>query len=135
MTRTRNGLPGVYNSSPESLQNGDGAALALDSAGRLIVSPSDSVTSIADGRKVVTTAGTSVTLVSSTQASNYVIVTAETDNTGIISVGGSTVIASLSTRRGTPLSPGDSVLIKTTDLINIYIDSTVNGDGVTFTSF
>lgn len=37
MTRTIHGLPGIYNSSALSLSNGDGAALAIDSAGRLII--------------------------------------------------------------------------------------------------
>lgn len=34
---TRNGLPGVYNVTPLSLNDGDGAALAVDGTGRTIV--------------------------------------------------------------------------------------------------
>ena len=37
MGRTQSGLPGVYNSSPITLANGDGAAVALDSNGNTIV--------------------------------------------------------------------------------------------------
>lgn len=36
MARTRHGLPGIYNSTPITLGNEEGAALALDSAGRVI---------------------------------------------------------------------------------------------------
>lgn len=87
---------------------------------------------IGDGRKVVTTAGTAVALATATAAKS-VTITAETDNTGIISVGGSGVIASLATRRGTPLNAGDSMSLDISDLAVVYIDSTVNGDGVTYT--
>ncbi len=34
---TRNGLPGVYNATPLSLNDGDGAAVAVDGTGRTIV--------------------------------------------------------------------------------------------------
>lgn len=90
--------------------------------------------SVIDGRQVVTTAGTRVQL-STTQTSVLeVTITAETDNTGYIVVGGATVVASLSTRRGTPLSAGDSYTVAVNDLSDVYIDSTVNGDGVTYSA-
>ena len=38
MARIKHGLPGIYNSSAITLDNEEGAALALDSSGRLIVS-------------------------------------------------------------------------------------------------
>lgn len=89
---------------------------------------------IADNRKIVTTAGTAVVLASTT-AIKRVYVQAETDNTGIIVIGASTVVASQATRRGIALNPGDSIVIDIDDLADVYIDSTVNGDGVTFTYF
>lgn len=89
-------------------------------------------TVVAD-RKVVTTAGTAVALVSSSTPAIWVAVTAETDNTGLIAVGGSTVVAAQATRKGVPLNPGDTITFSTDDLADVYIDSTVNGDGVTFT--
>lgn len=88
-------------------------------------------TTIGDGRKVVTTAGTRVTLASSTTA-REVTITALSTNTGVIVVGGSTVIAAAGTRRGVPLSAGASLTIRIDDLADIYIDSTVNGEGVSF---
>ncbi len=38
------GFPGIYNASPISLNNGDGAALALDTNGKLVLSPSSTIT-------------------------------------------------------------------------------------------
>ena len=93
----------------------------------------DEFQSISNNRKIVTTAGTRVALVASSTRANWVIITAETDNTGIIVVGGSGVIAALATRQGTPLGVGDSVALLIDDLVDVYIDTTVDGDGVTFT--
>jgi hypothetical protein len=88
------------------------------------------VTGISDSRKVVTTAGARVQLAA--LASKEVIITAETDNTGIIAVGGSTVVAALATRTGVPLAAGDSVTFAIDNTSDIYLDSTVSGDGVTY---
>jgi hypothetical protein len=90
------------------------------------------MSSISGGRKVVTTAGTAVQLAPSASAEE-VCITAETDNTGTIVVGGSGVVAALATRKGTPLAAGQSFSTLLDDLGDIWIDSTVNGDGVTFT--
>lgn len=92
------------------------------------------ITGIGDGRKVVTTAGTALALATSTPCKK-ISITAETDNTGIIVVGGSTVVAALATRRGTPLNAGDSYEVDIDDLADVYLDTTVSGDGVTFTYF
>jgi hypothetical protein len=92
------------------------------------------ITGIADNRKVVASAGTREALAAST-ACKKVIITAETDNTGVIAVGGTTVVAALATRRGTPLLAGDSIELEIDDLNDINIDSTVTGDGVTYTYF
>lgn len=92
-------------------------------------------TTITSGRKVVTTAGTSVKLIAVVTAIKEVVVTAETDNTSTIVVGGSTVVAAIATRQGTPLEAGDSITINIDDLSKVYIDSLVNGEGVTFTYF
>ena len=89
------------------------------------------LSTISDGRKVVASAGSRVTLASSTIA-KLVIITAETDNTGLIVVGGSTVVAALATRQGIPLNAGDSVTLEIANLADVYLDTTVNGDGVTY---
>lgn len=88
-------------------------------------------TGLNTGRKTVTTAGTAVAIASSTTC-KWVAITAETDNTDIIVVGDSGVVASLATREGVPLSAGDSIVIPIDNLSDVYIDSLVNGEGVTF---
>ena len=87
---------------------------------------------ITDNRKIVTAAGTRVQLETTSNVVSYIILTAETDNTGVIVVGASTVVATVLTRRGIPLSAGDSISLGAVDLADIYLDSTVSGDGVTY---
>ncbi len=90
------------------------------------------VTGINDGRKVVTTAGTRERLVGASTPAKYVAITAETDNTGVMAVGGATVVAALATRRGTPLSPGSSISLDVDDLLDVWPDSPASGDGATY---
>jgi len=87
---------------------------------------------LGDGRKTVTKAGTAEKLVDTPTSCRWVIIIAEEDNTGTIVVGTSTVVATKATRRGAPLNAGDSIMILIDDLSKIYIDSTVDGEGVTF---
>ncbi len=87
----------------------------------------------ADGRKTVTTAGTRVTLVASTTPCLSVAITALAGNSGTVVVGGaSTVVAALATQRGTPLLAGDSITFDCADLVDIGLDATVSGEGVTY---
>lgn len=90
------------------------------------------VTTIGDGRTVVTTTGTRVVLATSTPA-KYVTITAALVNTGIIVVGGTTVVASVSTRRGTPLNAGDTITLPVDNLNDVNVDATVSGEAVVFT--
>jgi len=89
-------------------------------------------TSLADGRKTVTTAGTAVQLASSSARVNEVAITALSTNTGVVVVGGSTVVAASGTRRGQPLAPNQTVTLDVQDLSAVWIDSTVNGEGVSY---
>jgi len=91
------------------------------------------LTEIADNRKVVTTAGTRVQLTAA--MASIITITAETDNTGNIAVGGSTVVAATGSQRGAILGPGDSITLPVEQISDIYIDSTVSGDGVTYVYF
>ena len=90
--------------------------------------------SIKDGRKVVTTAGTRVALAASTVC-KHVTVVAETNNTDIVVVGGVTVVAALATRQGVPLYPGDTYDFDIDNLADAYIDALVSTEGVTYTYF
>jgi hypothetical protein len=89
---------------------------------------------LVSGRAVVTTAGTAVQLTTTPRTIREVVITAETDNTGIVVVGDSAVVAAVATRKGTPLSAGDSFTVEVSDLANVFIDATVSTDGVTYTA-
>jgi hypothetical protein len=90
------------------------------------------VSAFGDGRQTVSEAGKAVQLSTTTTGCAWVTITAETDNTGVICVGGKGVLAKLEERRGLPLEKGDTATLPAGDLAGVYIDSTVSGDGVTF---
>ncbi len=87
-----------------------------------------------DGRQIVTTAGTRVQLGTDTNC-GYILVQAEKDNTGEVVVGDDTVVAAIATRRGYSLAAGESTPVFADNLSDVWLDSTVNGDGVTFIYF
>ena len=86
---------------------------------------------IGSGRQIVALAGSAVQLASSAIIGQVIIV-AEFDNTGVICVGDSGVIANEATREGVPLNPGDATILAIDDISKIWIDSTIDGDGVTY---
>ena len=113
----------------------DGSFTLVSPTNPFPVTVTSANTTVTDGRTVVTTAGTRVALASST-ACKEVVITAETDNTGIVVVGAAaTVVAALATRRGIPLNAGDSVVMQTDNLADLGLDSTVSTDGVTYVAF
>lgn len=83
------------------------------------------------GRKVVAAAGTDEALAASTVC-RWVIVTAETDNTGLISVGPGAVAAEATAQTGTILAAGDSAMFPVGNLSLLRVDATVTGDGVAY---
>jgi hypothetical protein len=103
------------------------------SSGTIIpTSPTNTV--IGQGRKIVTTAGTPVALAASTSCKS-VTIQAEKDNTDDVIIGGSGVVGALATREGIYLAPGDSIDVPIDDLSKVYVDSLVNGEGVTYVYF
>lgn len=92
------------------------------------------ITGIGNGVTTVTTAGTDVVLASST-ACKRAVIQSQTDNTGLIAVGATGVDATEATGNGIILYPGDSLEIDIDNLADIFIDSTVNGEGVRYTYF
>lgn len=86
---------------------------------------------LVNGRKTVAAAGTAVA-VGSSEGVSAVIVTALKGNTGIIAVGGKGVIASEATRTGVALAAGATVTIPCDDVADVYIDATVNSEGVSW---
>jgi len=122
---------------------GDGTnfyPILVDSSGRIILGAGANIigevghdiTGIGHGVKVVTTAGAHVVLAAST-AAKIVIIQAQTDNTGLIAVGATGVDATEATGTGVILYPGDTVTLPVDNLADVYIDATVNLEGVRFT--
>lgn len=86
-----------------------------------------------DGYTVVTTAGTRVQLTSTSTKVAWVTIIALPSNTSLITVGDiGTVAATGATYRGVGLNANDSAKFYHVDLSNMYIDSRVNGEGVTY---
>jgi len=90
---------------------------------------------IVDGSKDVVTPGTAVQLSATSVPIGRVVVTSKEENTGLVVIGDSTVVAAQATRRGTPLTPLSTMDLTVDDLNKIYIDAEKAGDGVTFTYF
>jgi hypothetical protein len=88
---------------------------------------------ITDGRKVVSTAGAREALVAVATPAKGVYITALSTNTGVVVVGGVTVVATASIMQGTPLWGGDTIPVEIDDLMKIYLDVTVSGNGVSYT--
>lgn len=92
--------------------------------------------SIKSGLKLVASAGTAVPLAPNETIAQRVTINAKSTNTGKIAVGGSDVVAAIgATQTGVILSANDVYELDINDLNNVYIDSTVNGEGVTFAYF
>jgi hypothetical protein len=101
--------------------------MAVDELGRGIVKGT-----LTDGRDTIATAGTAEQVSTTSLVVEWIIIQAELNNTGVIVVGGSTVVAAEATRRGVALNAGDSVPLYGVDLSEVYVDTTVNGDGYTY---
>ena len=89
-------------------------------------------TTIGDGLKNVTSAGTALAVSSSSIPCRVVRIKAFPENTNTVVVGASTVVATLATRRGLSLSPGEEVEFRIDDVSKLYIDSVVSGEGVSY---
>lgn len=95
---------------------------------------SHDISGVGQGVKTVTAAGTDEALAASTTAKR-VVIQAQTDNTGFIAVGTTGVDATEATGTGILLYAGDSITLDIDNLSDIYIDSTVSGEGVRYTYF
>ena len=65
-------------------------------------------------------------------ACTWVHLQAQTDNTGFIAVGATGVDATEATGNGVLLYAGDAVVWETDNLADLFVDSTVNGEGVRY---
>lgn len=88
-------------------------------------------TTIGDGNKTVTTAGTAVQLSATSAECKYVVIEALLANTGLISVGGATTTPA-GTVKGRVLAAGDPAVVEIDNLNKVYINSTVDSEGVSY---
>ncbi len=92
-------------------------------------SPTQFTDEIKHGAKNVTLAGTAEALASSTSCA-WVVIQAKRTNTGRIYVGGASVPND--DTGGLYLTAGDSVTVDVLNLSQVYVNSTVTGEGVTY---
>lgn len=102
----------------------------MGSDAQYIKQPSTSDT-LQGGAKTVTTAGTRVQLSSTSVPCIDLIVQAKVGNTGRIYIAGSSVANDGS--NGIYITAGLSLPLSVINLTQVYIDATVNGEGVSFT--
>ena len=84
-------------------------------------------TSVLNGKKTVAVAGTAEALVGSTTAKS-VTIKALIANTGVIYVGNSGVLST----NGFALAAGDTISLDIANLATVFVNSSVNGEGVTY---
>lgn len=87
---------------------------------------------IIDGNMSVGTAGNRLQLSTANVPCVSVTMTARSANTGIVCIGGSSVVATSASRTGVPLSAGDIAIIEIINLNKLYLDATVSGEGVSY---
>lgn len=127
------GNPRQIESISDSLDSLEVISAAIRAAVEGTLTTSVSVNStISDGRKTITVAGTREQLSSSSIPAKKVVIQALQTNTGMISVGGLTVVAASGVERGYIIPPFNSITIMVTNLNLIYLDSTVSGEGVSY---
>ncbi len=85
-------------------------------------------TTVVNGQKTVAATGTAEALAGATTLLSVVSIKALISNTGNIFVGNSGVDST----NGYVLAQGESVVLSVADLATVFIDSAVNGDGVSF---
>ena len=81
------------------------------------------------GQKTVTTAGTEVQLVASSTVCSSVTIKAIYNNTGYIAVGSN---SSVTMANGFLLSPNESISLDVDNVQDVYIDSSVSAEGVSW---
>lgn len=103
------------------------ASLSVAFASDAVLPNPAAPTTIYNGNKTVTSAGTRVTLASS-QAVKSVVIKALIANTGVIYVGDGSVASTT----GFVLAAGDTVTLDIANLATVNLDSSVSGEGVTY---
>lgn len=118
----------LVNRQGEDLLGPQPASNSIPVTGTFVVSLVEN-TAINSGTKTVAVAGTAEPIVAVSTPMNQVQIQALTTNTDLVFVGDSSVSSS---NPGAALYPGDSVDFSIDDLDTLYVDSVVNGEGISF---
>lgn len=113
------------------VEQGDGSyaqQLAVSGASSVSISSITLPSTVYNDKQTVAAAGTAEALAGSQTVISGAHVKALIGNTGLVFVGDSGV----SSANGYELDPGESVFVEIDDLAKIYVDSAVNGEGVTY---
>ena len=102
--------------------------LGVDASGNFKVGQITLPSTIYNGQKTVTTAGTRVALATTQAITSGVKIKALSANTGSIFVGNSSVSSS----NGFVLKASEEVFLEIANLATVYLDSSVNGEGVSY---
>ena len=108
--------------------SGTDATVQLADGTSIVVSGVTLPAAIRHGQTVVASAGTEVTLTTTQAIVTGVIVKALSTNTDLMYVGANPVTSST----GFELAAGEQVFIAVADLTTVWIDSAVNGEGVSW---
>jgi len=95
----------------------------------VIIDGYDSVTA---NRKVVAVAGTAEQFTAVSTPCSVVVVSGMSTNTGVVVIGNTGVVADEATRTGIPLLPFQSEVFYPDNLSDLYINSEITGEGVTY---
>jgi len=90
---------------------------------------------IRDGKRDVRYAGTATVLSDTPITCKRITITARYSNLGIIAAGDTSVSATVLSVRGVTLYAGDSYTVDISNLNKIYLDSTVENEGVSYTYY
>jgi hypothetical protein len=91
---------------------------------------------IISGRKVITSAGVPVQLLSEETYCYKIHLSADTGSNGIIVFGDSSIVATEGSQQGAVLIGGNPPIeIIIDDVSKVWVDGVVNGDAVTFTYY
>jgi len=123
---------GVRNDGLSTTFGADGDYTPFQVAAEGALYTTHGVTGGADG---VTTDNTNGTVLGGDVICQKIDIQAQTDNTGVIAVGFTGVDATIATGTGIILYPGDTYSLEINNLNLIYIESSVNGEGVRYTYF
>lgn len=90
------------------------------------------LTTIGDGVKTVAAAGTAEALSASARRVQWLVIQAQSDNTNLVAIGASGVLATEATGDGILLEPGEKISLYSVDIADIFVDALVSGEGVRF---